>query len=334
MRGINPALLASGEWQPPLFISTSGILNGGGELTAVTYKTGGGTGWGDGVPYGTRPIQSTPITISGANNVVIDNLFFDGLTYGAFQYSGSNSHVCISVMNSTNVTITNCDFLAVSECVQVYQSSNVTVEWNRCNGITGPGERVGAQTGNFLQTHGTAPACSYVYVRNNKIIAMYPYPPAAAYDPWGGTHELGPEDVISFFGASNSIAQYNQIDATGYQRDFGTGTILGDAFGDDAQIRDNTYLNPGQVGIAVAGGFNHVMDGNVIIREAGQVPGSGNTLAYYWDYNGNGIGGGVVSNNRGLAEIGGTFWNPGGATEINNNWNDTSLNPSDYLITL
>jgi hypothetical protein len=298
-------------------------------FTPVVIPPPGGGDWGDGVLWGNRPVQSSPIGINGQSDVIIDNLFFDGLTYSDFQYSGSNSHVCVNIENSNNITVRNCDFYQVSECVQIYNSSNVTIEWNRTDGITGPAERVGAQTGNFSQTHGGS---SFVFVRNNKIKATIP-----VYDPWGGDHQLGTEDVISLFGCSDSAAEYNQIDATNYVRDYGTGTILGDGFGDRCIIRENTYLNPGQVGIAIAGGFDHQMLGNIVFREFGQhIPeDSGNTGGYYWDYNGNGIGGGLLQDNRILFNEGNQgFWNDGGAEDINNNWEDSSVTREEVEVIL
>lgn len=289
--------------------------------------------WGDDVAWGTRPTQATQIVLNGVENVTVSNLNFNGHTHSGFVYdsaASSNAHVCIRVLNSNQVTIENCDFFDVSEPIEVYNSSNVTVTYNRCHGILGPGERVGdpsEQTGNFLQTHGGS---TFVLVDYNKIIAMSP----TLWDPWSGAHELGPEDIISLFGSSHSSARYNEIDGTGYTRAYGTGTILGDGFGDDCDISYNTYLNPGQVGIAIAGGYGHTMDGNVIYRAGDQEPGSGNTAAYYWDYNGNGIGGGVISNNRCKWVNGGGLWNPGGATEINNNWDDDSVDPDDLEVVL
>lgn len=291
-----------------------------------------GGDWGDGAAWQSRPVQATNIIISGSSGVTIDNLYFDGTAYSNYVYdsgASSNAHVCIRILNSSNITIENCDFFQVSEPIEVYNSSNVEVRYNRCHGILGPGERVNEQTGNFLQTH-PGGGCDYVWVHHNKIIAMGPGP----WDPWSGAHELGPEDVISFFGASNCTAEYNEIDATGYERAFGTGTILGDGGGSDNLIQYNTYLNPGQVGIAVAGFYRNHLIGNIIYREAGQVTGSGNTAAYYWGYNGNPIGDGLIQDNRAKWYGGGGLWNPGGAVLVNNNWDDNSIDPNDLEVVL
>ncbi len=307
--GIHPALLAS----------SGGVWEGS-----------GGGDWGDGKSFGNRSEQTSIIVIDGEDGTVIDDLFFDGVANSVFQYDSGepgNSHVCIRILNSTNITVRNCDFLELSEPIEVYNSDVVLVEYSRADGITGPAERVGQQTGNFLQTHGGS---TFVTVANNKIIAI------GSYDPWAGAHQLGTEDVISLFGASNCVAEYNAIDATGYTRDFGTGTILGDGFGDDNVIRYNTYLNPGQVGIAVAGGHRNELIGNIIYRAAGQRLGAGNTAAYYWDYNEDGMSGGLIQDNRAKWYEGGGLWNPGPppATVIDNDWDDDTIDPADLVVTM
>lgn len=336
MRGLSPAILASSGLYvpPPPSLDTSGIIRGGGGLAATAFPGGQ---WGDGAAFGSRPAQTSTIHLNGQSSVVIENLHFDGGADPVFIWrpnEGHNTHVPIMLENCSNVIIRYCDFEDVSEGIALATCNGVTVEYCRMNGLVGPGERVTEagghdgpvteQTGNFLQTIGG----SNVHVRNNKIITY------TSLDPWAGEYIRGPEDVISLYGASDSDVMYNQIDATDYFRDFGTGTILGDGFGDDCTIAFNTYLNPGQVGIAVAGGYNHLMEGNLIYRDIGQVLGSGNTAAYFWDYNGNGIGGGVVKDNRARFQEGGGFWNPDGATEINNNWNDTGLARSEVEFTL
>ena len=284
-------------------------------------------GWGDGKTFGNRTTQSSQIVISGQNNVVIDNLFFEEGKFIWQNGRSHNAHVPIRVINSQNVIIKNCDFRNVSQVVSVEgNSSDITVEYTRTDGIVGPGSRVDEQTGNFLQT--VSSSIRRVVVSNNKILVT------TGLDPWGGTQETMTEDVISFFAASDCTAEFNQIDATGYVRDYGTGIIAGDATGDGHTVRSNTLLNPGQVGLATAGGYGHRFFDNLIWKDADQNPGSGNTAAYFWDYNGAGIGDGLYQNNRAKWHGGGGFWNPGGAQQINNNWNDSTLDRDLLVFTL
>lgn len=282
-------------------------------------------GWGDGAVFGSRPAQSQPIHLQGETGLVIENLSFGGDPYIYRSGRGHNTHVCILLTDCQNITVRNCDFADVSEPVAVIGGSDILVEYNRTDGIIGPGSRVDEQTGNFLQT---VQSPSRVHVRHNKIIV------STDTDPWSGQYERLTEDVISLFSASDCVVEFNQIDATGYIRDYGTGIIAGDARGDRHTIRGNTLLNPGQVGLATAGGFGHRFYDNILYKGGAENPGSGNTAAYFWGYQGNPIGDGVYRGNRANWIDGGGFWNPGGAVEEGNDWSDASIDPADLAVIL
>lgn len=285
------------------------------------------TDWGDGAVFGSRPSQTQPIVISGEDGVVIENLGFEGGPFIWREGRGHNAHVPIRIINSRNVLIRNCDFKDVSEVVSVEgNSSDILVQYTRTKGIVGPGSRVDEQTGNFLQT--VSSSIVRVLVTHNKIVVP------TTLDPWGGQYERFTEDVISFYAASECLAEYNQIDATGYERDYGTGIIAGDASGNGHVIRGNSLLNPGQVGLATAGGFGHRFYNNAIWRDGDQRPGSGNTAAYFWGYQGNPIGDGLYQGNRAKWIGGGGFWNPGGAEEVGNDWDDDTLDRDLFEVTL
>ena len=276
--------------------------------------------------------QTTTIHLNGVSNMVIEGRYFNGRIHDEFVYRperAGNAHVCILLTNCNNITVRNCDFEDVSEPVAVIGGSNITVENNRAKGILGPG------SAGWMSRPATSskpsPHPTGVKVRGNKIVVY------SDYDPWNGAYERFTEDVISFFSASNCEAVGNWIDATGYVRDYGTGIIAGDAYGSNVLIQDNRLLNPGQVGIAIAGDPDHVVDGNWIWKDADQNPGSGNTAAYCWDYNGGTPTNNVVfRNNRAKWNAGGGFWNPGPppAATSNNDWDDDSLSRSDVEFTL
>ena len=281
-----------------------------------------------GVPFGSRP-QALG-TIRPATGTVVQNLHFNGRANDDFIYrsnKGHNSHVCI-LTNGRDITIKDCDFEDVSQPVAVIGGGSVTIENCRGKGIVGPGSRVDEQTGNFVQTVNSP---DNVHVLNNKVIVY------TDYDPWGGQYERFTEDVISFFSASDSSAVGNRIDATGYVRDSGTGIIAGDSHGARVRIENNWLLNPGQVGIAIAGDPGHRVLNNRIWKDADQNPGSGNTAAYCWDYNGGTPTDDVLfQGNRAKWNGGGGLWNPGPppATTVDNNWDDDSLNRDDFVFTL
>lgn len=282
-------------------------------------------GWGDGRSFGSRN-ESGVIHLRGESGVTIENLFFEGHWW--LPNRPHNAHVSILLEDCTDITIRNCDFQNVSEPVAIIGGSNITVEFTRTNGIVGPGSRVDEQTGNFLQTVNRPTG---VRILDNKIIAT------TTVDPWNGAYETMTEDVISLFSASNCEVSRNQIDATGYTRDSGTGIIAGDANGDNHLVSSNTLLNPGQVGLATAGGFGHRFLDNKIWKDRGQFAGSGNTAAYFWGYQGNPIGDGLYRGNRAKWHDGGGLWVADGTptpVQIDNDWDDDTLDRDDLVVTL
>ena len=237
--------------------------------------------------------------------MIVDNLFFRDMPY---QFDGTNGHVSILIINSTNITVRNVDFENVSQPIAIMGGSNITVEYTRTNGITGPSDRHDVQTGNFLQTVGGP---TNIKVLHNKIKG-------------GDT-----EDIISGFSAIGMEVAYNEIDGTGWSSDSGTGIIVADGGGSDQWVHDNTLYNPGQVGIAIAGGTNSVVEDNIIYGP--QVAGA-NIAAYCNNYYpGTAFGNNTFRNNRAFyQQEDGTlngFWNPGGCVDVGNNWVDVTVDP-------
>lgn len=259
---LNPAFLGSTQQlDSGLIIPTSGLIRGGGGLTSVQAPAGT---WGDGVSFGNRPVQSTPLNLNGQSGITISNLFFDNSTRNPsspFVWSGiggDNSHVAVSLHNCSNIIIENCDFMEVSECFDFWNCSNIEVRYNRLNGLVGPGSRHDLQTGNFAQT---VTGNTGIWIHHNKIRATTGFtnnpPQWPSTDNEGNPTVMMGEDLISYYGANNSGAEDNYIDGTGYLRTSGTGIILGDQLGDFNFARRNRILNGGQVGINVVGGEWH-----------------------------------------------------------------------------
>jgi hypothetical protein len=266
------------------------------------------SGWGDGVPFGSRPRRVTPLRYNGASDIVIENLDFRG---DAFQYGfdGSNDHVCVLLENCRNVTVRNCDFTGVSEPVAVIGGGPVVVEYNRCDGITGPSSRHGAQTGNFIQTVG-APVG--VTVRFNRIKG-------------GDT-----EDIISSFSAIDMHIHGNEIDGTGWTSGSGTGIIVGDGGGSGIVVEDNRLLNPGQVGIAVAGGVNGIVRNNIVYSDHPNQNVGMYHSNYYPDQP---FGNNTFQDNRVRFTNDNGFWGGSpGFTESGNVWNDFTINPAGLAV--
>ena len=263
--------------------------------------------------FGTRPIHEGQLVVTGDGNI-IENLFFKDMPY---QFDGTNGHVGILLNGATNTTIRNCDFQNMSEPIVVWGGGQVLIEDNRCDGITGPSVRHNVQTGNFVQT---VEAPTFVTIRRNKIKG-------------GDT-----EDIISLWSASDSLVEDNQIDGTGWSSLSGTGIILGDGTGHRNVARDNTLYNPGQVGVCIAGGWDHTVENNVIYQEAGH-PGA-NIAAYCYDYSNTTppmSGHAFIGNRAYYQKEDGSlngFWNPGGADNVGNNWEDATIDPADLRVVL
>lgn len=263
------------------------------------------SGGSDGAAFGSRPKHNGQMVIRNQSNVVIDNLHFEDMQYA---YDGTNNHVGILIIDSSNITIRNVDFENMAQPIAIFGGNNIVVEHNRAYGITGPSARHNVQTGNFLQTVSSP---SNVYIRDNVI--------------YGGDTE----DIISLWSASYSVIEDNYINGEGWSSASGTGIILGDGGGRGNIARNNVLYDPGQVGIAIAGGWDHVVENNIIYGPPG-VPGS-NIAAYCSDYSNTfGMSGNVFRNNRAWywnEGNGGTngFWNPCGAATSGNNWTDSSL---------
>jgi len=268
------------------------------------------SGFGDGKAFGDRPSQTAVKHYQGQDGLVIEDLFFDG-TGGKFQVNQSNpsnNHVCIMLTDCTNVIVRNVDFQNVSQPFAIFGGSDITIEDNRCDGITGPHTRLNVQNGNFLQT---VNGPSRVTVRNNMIRG-------------GDT-----EDIISLYSARDSIIENNHIDGTGWSSDSGTGIILSDGGGQNNKAIGNILFNPGQVGVAAAGGTGSLMEGNIVYGPKG-IPGS-NVGMYVANYSSGPYGDHHVVGNRvwywnqGGGVLNG-FWTAGGVVEErDNNWADSSL---------
>lgn len=296
----------------------------------------------DGIPFLERPERHGVIRWRGAENLVIENMKFTERPYAG---NGNNDHVCIMLTDCRNIIIRNVDFDAVAQpFVFGRNCENITVEWCRARNITGPSNRIGLNTGNFVQT---VDAPTNINIVDNLIIG-------------GDT-----EDIISYFTAVGGLCARNRIDGSGWVSTSGTGIILGDGGGAGIVVEDNTLLNPGQVGIGIAGGQDHVVRNNVIYQESQsdrtawfdedgdvvEAAASGGvermiesnvgvySRNFYPDL---AFGGSVVHNNRVRfwSDRGGSwngFWDGDDAasvSEFDNVWDDESIDPADLVVDL
>ena len=299
-------------------------------------------GSADGVPFLERSEREGVIRWRGAENLIIENMRFTNRPYAG---NNGNDHVCILLTDCKNIIIRNVDFEAVAQPLVVGRNcENIRVEWCRVRNITGPSNRLGIHSGNFMQT---VDAPTNINIVDNLIVG-------------GDT-----EDIVSFFTAVGGLCARNKIDGSGWVSTSGTGIILGDGGGNGIVVEENTLLNPGQVGIGIAGGQDHVVRNNTIFQA------SQSHRSAWFDADGDlvepaavgateqmirsnvgiysrnfypdiAFGGSVVHGNRVRVwsdeeGVWNGFWdgdNGAAVSEFDNNWTDESIDPANLSVDL
>ena len=263
------------------------------------------------VPFLSRP-ASAPIRLKGCGNLVIENHSFRDLGPDVEAIHLEKCH---------NVTIRANDFARVAQAITAVDSTNIRVEWNRYEDILGPHARAGLHRANFVQfdkVHGG-------YIGNNK-------------GRGGDT-----EDIVSLHNSGGTAAaplvvEQNHFEGTNWTSDSGSGIALGDGGSTHSIARGNTLLNPGQVGIFIAGGTDNEILDNIVYGEARP---SSNVGIYVWDQTDDPCSGHEVRGNRvnwhradGDSNPG---WNPGNCGDVagwdDNDWNAT-LDPETLRVQL
>ena len=196
---------------------------------------------------------------AGANNIIIRNCFFDGAS-GELVELENASNITIEnclfarglagvyAVGSNNVKIINCQFVNMKirrSSTGAFQGRGVFVQMNSCDG----GEVTNCRGENF-------------------------------------DGESDPEDMVSCYGGSSNITIKGNIfrgGKIGGPSTSGGGIIVGDYGGTNCIIENNTVLNPGQYGMAVAGGRLNKIINNKIYSERTAV--SNNPL-YVANYSG------------------------------------------------
>lgn len=247
------------------------------------------------VPIPTGKYLSLPISgkIIAKSGQVIENLQFKNMADIAIRVDVSNVTIrncffngtgaeAIELENANNVTVENNLFTRVTTCVYALSSSNIKVRNNqfvnvRMRIING----AEAGRGQFVQFNGVSGG----EIVNNK-----------------GENFLGesnPEDLISLFNSSGTQASPILISGNmfrgGGPSSSGGGIMTGDNGGSWQIAENNTLLNPGQYGMAIAGGSNNIIRNNKIFAK--QQPFTNNPL-YMWAQAGTACSNNTVINNR------------------------------------
>ena len=198
-------------------------------------------------------ITGNPLRIVGSSNITIKNCFFNKATAEA-----------IDIENSSNITIVNCLFNGV--VTGVYALNSQTIKINDNQFVNVRMRDIGGR-GQFVQFNNVSGAGNEI--NNNK-----------------GENFLGesdPEDLISMYNSSGTAASPISIRGNmfrgGGPSSSGGGIMTGDNGGSYQVAENNILLDPGQYGMAAAGGSNISLINNKIFAK--QQPFTNNPL-YVW----------------------------------------------------
>ena len=204
--------------------------------------------------------KGVPTTYTNLSNLLIEGLQFT-------NKSGNN----LVFKNCKNITIRNCYFgLSSEEAISIELGSGITIEnnlfANNKGGVYALRTKgsVVIRNNQFINTKGPLPRGQYIQldacsgagniIENNKG------------ESWPG--ESDPEDLISLFKsrgtAESPILVRNNIFRGGGPSSSGGGIMTGDTDGGYVIVENNILVDPGQYGIAAAGGNNIIIRNNKV----------------------------------------------------------------------
>lgn len=214
-------------------------------------------------------ISGNPLLLNGSSNITIRNCFFDRA-----------SEEAISIENSANITIENCLFNGVTTGVYALGSQTIKIRNNQFVNVR---MRSSGGRGQFVQFNNVTGAGNLI--ENNK-----------------GENFLGesdPEDLISLFNSSGTssspISVRNNIFRGGGPSSSGGGIMTGDYGGGYQVAENNVLLDPGQYGMASAGGSNISILNNKIYAKQQSFT---NNPLYVWAQQGASCSNVTVKGNR------------------------------------
>jgi len=242
------------------------------------------------VAYLSLPV-GTPVVYNNLANLLIENLHFT-------NSSGNN----LVLNNCRNISIRNCFFdNSFLEAISIKEGSKITIEnnlfANNKNGIYALKATGGIVIRNnqFVNIKGPNPRGQYIQfdscsgegniIENNKG------------ECWLG--ESDPEDLISIYKSrgteTSPIIIRNNIFRGGGPSDSGGGIMTGDNDGGYVIVENNILVDPGQYGIAAAGGSNIIIRNNKIF---GRLQNFTNVGIYAWAQSGAPCSAIVIENNN------------------------------------
>lgn len=273
---------------------------------------------------------SGPVVLDGVSNQTISYLSFENILRPAKP---------IFLNNCDNITISRID---TRKCdmglVYAENSTNITIEYSRCENIGF--SRIDQQLNdgwinendmNFFQLNGCRTIYAHHlkgrYANNEDVFSFYDCYDAVMEDcQWEGAYN----DTRPTSDSSRSVY---------WTSDSGTAAIMGDGptYGTDMTVRNCTFIEPGQVGLAIACGYRNVFDNCVIMGTAPSALGAALNQPMYCYPAAEGCGGGgdnSLTNCRGWYANGMTGYVTFPNTNTSgSNFNDGTLNVEDYRVT-
>lgn len=198
----------------------------------------------------TIPGNSNIINLTGANDLVISG-----------KLIADAKEDCIKLTNSSNIHITNCKFLnGANRGIYLYNCHNITID--KClfsNVVTGVladhcQDGIVVNYNQFLNMIGPMPAGQYVQFNtvNGQGLSI-------SYNKGENIFGKGkPEDCINLYKSNGTPESPIQVIGNwirgGGPSGSGGGIMLGDNGGSYQIAKDNILVNPGEYGMAIAGG--------------------------------------------------------------------------------
>lgn len=262
--------------------------------------------------------KSAPVVMNGVRDKVISGLQIEHVTGDCINLRNcSNIQIekcklgfakgCgIILFNCKNIRILNCRIDSVATGVYAVNSEGISVEHITVRNVQGPMPR--GQMVQFDNVRGPGNSISYNVCENMPGKSL-------------------PEDAISLYHTNGTGASPVQVKGNwirgGGPSVSGGGIMTGDGGGSYIQVDSNILVNPGQYGIAIAGGTNITVQNNIVYAKSQSFT---NVGLYVWNESSGFCGQNRVLNNevnwRDKNGNVNTFWDGGncGAIEgINTN---------------
>ncbi|MBS1532328.1 MAG: right-handed parallel beta-helix repeat-containing protein [Bacteroidetes bacterium] len=229
-------------------------------------------------------VTSAPITLNNQSNLTISGISTPSITLNNCSNImitncriGPNAGVGVTIYKCTNVRVSGTYIYNVSTGVYAIQSQGINVSGNYALNMQGPFPR-----GQFVQFNN-------VYGTGNRINSN------KFQNILGQSY---PEDAINIYQSNGTAADPIQVNLNqirgGGPSSTGGGIMLGDGGGSNVVAKWNTLVDPGQYGMAVAGGTNMTIYQNNIYSKQQSFS---NVGVYYWNQSGQASSGITIGSN-------------------------------------